>query len=227
MDTIGLENLLQNLCIEDALTKISTILSSQVIQQELVSLYADSQQECKRNNKLGMEIGMSREKDLIAVMKEYLGDDVEYNIDNTCCEDVIVLKEKISIKHCSGKRGKCSIKVKWTSDNIQAKHYIDKVLTNIEEHCNHLIIVFISPPIIEIIGISKTSIIRAIQELQEDAFVAKIGINNRGIEYSKTFMNKILHQPFFSITISDVLFTVGMCPIEKRRALLHTRRQNV
>lgn len=230
MDIINLSNQLEYLHVDNnihPLEKIGNMLSSAIAQRELVSLYADSQQECQRNKKLGMEVGMSREKDLIAIMKEYLGDEVEFSINNHCCEDVLVLNQKISIKHCSVKRGKGLIKIKWTSDNTQAANYINNVLDNVDEHCHHMIIVYISQPTIEIVGISRTTIANAIKELQQDAFVSRTGTNNRGIEYSKKMMDRMLQQPYFVITIDNVSFNTGMCPIEKRRALIHTRRQNM
>ena len=57
---------------------------------------------------------MSREKDQGAVLRMYLGNKINLQIDNALSEDYVVGEARISAKHITGKVGN-SVKVKWTS----------------------------------------------------------------------------------------------------------------
>lgn len=65
-----------------------------------------------------------------------------------------------------------------------------------------------------------------IKTLGRSAFIARVGTNNRGVEYSKEMVKQMLDNPDFDIHISNVSFDVGLNPIEKRKALITARRQN-
>jgi len=71
--------------IED-LETIKSILENKEAQKGLIALYTQSQSECTRNKRCGMEVGMSREKDQGAVLKLFLGSRINLDIDNTLPE---------------------------------------------------------------------------------------------------------------------------------------------
>ena len=84
------KNIIKNdLKISD-LDLLKTTLEIKSFQKGLLQLYANSQIEHTRNNKIGMEIGMSREKDLISSLKYFLPDNIISDIDNTLPEDFLL-----------------------------------------------------------------------------------------------------------------------------------------
>jgi hypothetical protein len=103
----------------------------------LISLYQSSQTECSRSSGLTPEIGSSRERDLIASFVSNSKLNVKYDIPNEKVEDVIINKNKISIKHSSNKKtSQSGIKVIWTVD-IEKRN---KFLKNFMFTCDLIII---------------------------------------------------------------------------------------
>ena len=85
--------------------------------RKLIHLYYLSENECKRNNRLTPDIGVSREKDLISYFKYVYPTLVEEDIDNEMEEDLVFNHNKISLKHSSNlRRSSDSIKVIWTEN---------------------------------------------------------------------------------------------------------------
>ncbi|MFX1536017.1 MAG: ThaI family type II restriction endonuclease, partial [Promethearchaeota archaeon] len=78
--------------------------------------------ECSRDGKIGMEVGSTREKILIALLIKYFGESrVITTIPITEPEtDVIVDSTPISIKTITGKGG---VKVSWTVDAPSAEAF--------------------------------------------------------------------------------------------------------
>ena len=64
----------------EALDLIKEVYENEEAQRGLVNLYSQSQAECTRNGMCGMEIGMSREKDQGSVLKLFLQDNINLNI---------------------------------------------------------------------------------------------------------------------------------------------------
>jgi len=209
--------------------RICDVLSEPVAQRDLIGLYSDSQAEFTKNGGLTMEIGMSRERDLLAVLKEHIGEELKTDIDNSLVEDCVYGTARISIKHVSNKIGAGSVKAKWTSDSGQATAYMNKMLELNPETYTHIMIVYIDTKTggvttITAVFITDRAIMNIVDELKADAFVSKAGTNNRGVEYSRSMITKMLERSAFKVQIDRVSLTNGMNPIDRRRALIHQRR---
>lgn len=95
----------------------------QLVREKLPYLYQIAEIECSRDGKIGMEVGSTREKILIALLIEYFGKSrVLTSIPITEPEtDVIVDDILISIKTITGKGG---VKVSWTVDAPSAMDFV-------------------------------------------------------------------------------------------------------
>lgn len=94
------------------------------VKGKLPYLFQIAEIECSRNGKIGMEVGSTREKILIALLIDYFGENqVTTSIPITEPEtDVIVDSSNISIKTITGKGG---VKVSWTVDAKSAQDFAD------------------------------------------------------------------------------------------------------
>jgi hypothetical protein len=189
-------------------------------QKALITLYTDSQAECKRNGICGMEIGMAREKDQCAVLKLFLGDSIRLDIDNSLTEDFLVGKEKVSSKHSSSKVGS-PVKIKWTSADTSVKEAIQVMIDADDSYYPHLLLTYmnVKEKTITAFCISAYQNAAVIKELKMDAFTVPKG-NSRGIEYSRMAMKKLLTKPYFKVLIKDADIGNGIDPIERRIQIL-------
>jgi len=205
----------------NALTVIKEVLSKPFTQSALVRLYSDSQSECTRNGKCGMEIGMSREKDQGAILKYFLGDSVNLDIDNSLPEDYLVLGEKISAKHSQGKVG-TAVKAKWTVAGESAKDAIKSMIEADDSYYPHLLLTYIDIDYKKISFVSITSEHNrnTIKTLGEKAFnLPSSTANSRGIPYSTAAMKELMKNVYFKIDI-DADLKGGEDPIQKRMNLI-------
>lgn len=94
------------------------------VKEKLPYLFQIAEVECSRDGKIGMEVGSTREKILIALLIDYFGENhVTTSIPITEPEtDVIVDSLNISIKTITGKGG---VKVSWTVDAKSAQDFVD------------------------------------------------------------------------------------------------------
>jgi hypothetical protein len=198
------------------LDQLEEVLNNKMVQNALVVLYSQSQAECTKNGVCGMEIGMSREKDLCAVLKMFLKDKINLDISNTLPEDLLIINEKVSIKHSSSKVG-TPIKAKWTSADISTQDDIKSIINADDSYYPHLLLIYIDTKLktITIICISSKQNRQIIKELKEDAFKIPKG-NSRGIEYSKKAMEQLLKNRYFTITIENADIKTGINPIDRR-----------
>lgn len=205
--------------IED-LETLKSILENKEAQRGLIELYRQSQTECTRNGRCGMEVGMSREKDLGALLKHFLNDKIKLDIDNELPEDYIVGNSKISAKHSGSKVGS-PVKAKWTSADTSVKEAIEEIINEEDSYYPHLLLTYldIDNKKITIICISSEENKNIIKNLKNEAFTIPKG-NSRGIEYSKKAMNELMKKIYFKIEISDVELKNGINPIERRIQLL-------
>jgi hypothetical protein len=211
---------MQRLQAEQALKLIKDTLSKPSVQRALIRLYSDSQSECTRNGKCGMEIGMSREKDLGAVLKYQLQDSVDLDIDNRLPEDCVVLKEIISVKHSQCKLGS-AVKAKWTVAGESANDAIKSMIEAEDSYYPHLLIAYID------IGAKKISFVcitsennrNTIKSLGKDAFKIPKG-NSRGIEYSTAAMKELMKKVHFQVDILNADLKGGEDPIQKRMNII-------
>jgi hypothetical protein len=201
--------------IED-LEMLKKVLENKEAQRGLIALYAESQSECTRNGACGMEVGMAREKDLAALLKHFLKDIMNYDIDNKLIEDYIIGLSKISAKHSGGKVGS-AVKAKWTSADISAKEAVEKMINAEDSYYTNLLIIYLNSKSnkITIICISSEVNKTVIQSLKHDAFTIPKG-NSRGIEYSTKAMTELLKSIYFKIEIHDVDLKGGRNAIERR-----------
>jgi hypothetical protein len=136
-------------------------------------------------------------------------------------EDLRIGGEKFSIKHISTAVGAStgSIKVKWTSDNIQAKKLIEDSHSVSDQH---MLIVYWdnNKNNVTILGIEQETIKNGVSRYHETAFHIRPGTNNRGVQFSRKMLDFILKDPAFSITIPDVHLNAGSSedPIQRRCA---------
>lgn len=202
------------------LDRLHMVLENKNAQQGLITLYSLSQTECTRNGVCGMEVGMSREKDQGAVLKLFLGDDINLDIDNNLPEDYIMGKEKISAKHTSSKVGS-TVKAKWTSADVSAKDAIHSMIHAEDSYYPHLLLTYLDTKCntITIICISSEHNKQVIKELGENAFSIPKG-NSRGIEYSRQAMKALFQHIYFRVEIPHANLKGGMNPIERRMNLL-------
>lgn len=190
-------------------------------QKALKLLYSDSQKEHKRNGKICMEIGMSREKDQGAVLKHYLGDQINLDLDNDLPADMEVLGKGVSAKH-SGSRVGTTIKAKWTSADKSAEEAIQAMIDAPDSYYPHLLLTYIDVKTkkITIVCIPSEQNKRIIKMLGKDAFSRPSG-NSRGIEYSGLAMKELMAHAYFKIEMSDAdLETTGLDPIQRRLNIL-------
>jgi hypothetical protein len=204
----------------DDLEMLKNVLENKEAQRGLVSLYMQSQSECTRNGACGMEVGMSREKDQGAILKLFLNDKINLDIDNTLPEDYIVGTSKISAKHSSSKVGS-PVKAKWTSADTSVKEAIEQMINAEDSYYPHLLLTYfdMQNKKITILCISSEENRNTIKTLKEDAFKIPKG-NSRGIEYSKAAMNQLLKKIYFQIDILNVDLKSGANPIDRRIELL-------
>lgn len=199
---------------------LQKVLQSKEAQRGLISLYADSQVECTRNGACGMEIGMAREKDLCAVLKYFLKDTIQLEIQNSLPEDFLISGEKVSVKHSQSKVG-AAVKAKWTSADKSVESDIKAMIEAPDEYYPHLLLIYLSVPEkkITIVCISKEKNKEVIQNLREEAFKVPKG-NSRGIEYSSKAMKSLMKDPVFQISMENCNLLGGMNPIDKRMQFL-------
>jgi hypothetical protein len=202
------------------LDMLHAVLQNPEAQKALITLYADSQAECKRNGMCGMEIGMAREKDQCAVLKLFLGDMIRLDIDNSLTEDFLINNEKVSSKHSSSKVGS-PVKIKWTSADTSVKQAIQDLIDGPDASYPHLLLTYlgVKEKTITIVCCSAQANRNVIKELGTDAFTVPKG-NSRGIEYSRKAMKKLCEKPYFKVVIKEADINSGLDPIQRRMNIL-------
>lgn len=204
------------------LDRIAEVLSNPAAQRDLITLYSDSQSECQRNGKCTMEIGSSREKDLLAVLKRYIGAGIKTDLDNALVEDFCYNDQRISIKHSSDIVGAGNIKAKWTSDGEQADAFIRGMLELKADHYTHILLVYInvSKKQIDAIMISASTVLDIVRSLGLAAFKSSKGTNNRGVEYSRKTLQECVKRAYFHVKMVDADVKTDIDPIDRRVARL-------
>ena len=223
-----------------ALNLLQKVFVLEQAQQGLAVLYADSQKECTRNGKKGMEIGMSREKDMCALLKLFLGAKICLDIDNDLTEDFTIVAEllrkfrmegshtdemssvpkpgtpvrKVSIKHITGALG-TPVKIKWTSADKSVEDTLAEIIAAPDDYYPDLLLVYFTSNSISIRCITAEQNSLAIRNLGRAAFKVPSG-NSRGIEYSSTAMSLLMKNTYFEVNMTNVDLTTGIDPIERR-----------
>ncbi len=204
------------------LDRIAEVLSNPAAQRDLITLYSDSQSECQRNGKCTMEIGSSREKDLLAVLKRYIGAGIKTDLDNALVEDCCYNDQRISIKHSSGAVGSGNVKWKWTADSAQADAFIREMLALDPKHFTHILLVYINveKKRIDAVMVSASTVLDIVRTLGAEAFKSVAGTNNRGISFSTKILQQFMKRAYFHVKMTDVSVETDMDPIDRRIARL-------
>jgi len=202
------------------LERLKAALSNREFQRGVISLYGASQVECTRNSKCGMEIGMSREKDLGAGLKYFLGDSVNLDIDNELPQDFVIDRENISAKHSQNKVGS-PVKAKWTSADTPVQDAVKAMIEADDSYYPHLLLSYIDlkGKVIEYVCITSTQNKEVIKTLGTEAFKIPKG-NSRGIEYSAKAMKELMKNTYFHIKVSNADLGGGIDPIQRRINIL-------
>lgn len=150
--------------------------------------------ESQRNGKIGMEVGSTREKILIALLMYKFGlDDVNANLPITEPEiDVIVKEEPLSIKTVTTKNGRWGngIKLVWSVDANTASnfksHYApscDMLLAQIQWNDTGFLYLF-----------SKQAQTEIMNRLGKDGYMKlpTPGTNARGVELTSSALNELV-----------------------------------
>jgi hypothetical protein len=206
----------------EELDLLRSVLEHKKAQEGLIQLYSQSQSECTRNGALGMEIGMAREKDQGAVLKLFLGDILNLDIDNELPEDFMIKEAKISAKHSSGKLGS-PVKAKWTSADTSVQEAVKKMIEAEDSYYPHLLLTYIdtATKTITFLCISAEHNRRIIKEMKEEAFTIPKG-NSRGIEYSRKAMKALMASLYFRVQIDHADVKGGVNPIDRRIQFLRS-----
>jgi len=169
-------------------------------------MYSVSQAEHKRAGKLTMSVGTSREKDLKYLLKHVLGSEFNGDLNDNLSEDFNYRKERFSIKHISDKAGSGGIKLKWTSDNKQAKAYINKMLDLNPNDYVHQLVVYIDTKSRKISFhlVLADTIMDGVRIFGVKAFSSLTGNNNRGIEFTSQMRQYIFERTEFKIEIMNI-----------------------
>lgn len=219
-------SLLSHITMSTTFDLLAGVLRNPEAQSLLVKCYAASQAEHIRNDKLGMEVGNAREKDLVAVLTHYLGDALEYNIDNDLTEDFRIQGRRISVKHITidskTKEIHGTCKCKWTADVQKAEQYIAEMRKRNPETFTDILFCFINPVRRTIAYVlTPSEVVQAgVESLDEKAFVSRSGTNNRGVEFSKEMMAYMCTHAYFTEILREVDLTGGIDPIRRRLLMI-------
>jgi hypothetical protein len=109
------------------------------VKSKLPALFLIANKECSKNNKLGMEVGTTREKIIIALLIHLFGS--TNAIPNNITEqelDVTFFGERFSIKTFSTKTSStvAEVKVSWTADTQSASNFYN----NYSPSCHMLLV---------------------------------------------------------------------------------------
>lgn len=141
---------------------------------------------------VGQEVGVLREKILVAFLRRALGDmHIELPRANTSMRDVLVFGKPLEIKTAT-RSGK--VKVKWTADTLSAQRDIESF-----EFTSDLLLVRIwwGEERDSLFHIPVEALADVADGLEPGSYIAgAAGTNNRGIEFDSSFLNRAENHPF-------------------------------
>lgn len=199
-------------------TDICRLFKHKRVQKDYIHLLRKSQTECQRDGKTTMEVGIHRERDLIAILCKYMGrENIRWDIPNSISADVLVKNKPVSIKHKMPSKHSESIssfKVKWTANATIAKQHVRDCLEN--EWEEYIIVSEIYPNEICMYFICPSQINTAMKIFKDNTFKAISETNNgRGIEFSENMLN-LLKYGSMSVRFKADIFSNLNDPIEDR-----------
>ena len=161
------------------------------IQSKLPYLFQLAEVDNSRDGKLGMEIGSTRERIIIALLIHKFGEE-NVKTDNAITQtevDVIAFDNAISIKTITGKRIN-GIKLIWTVDSIKAKLFT----TEYYPGCDMILVHINWGGIGYFYYIPQIVQIETLTSLGRDRYfnLPKQGTNPRGVEMSRAAIDEIV-----------------------------------
>ena len=163
------------------------------IEKYLPKFFQIAEIDSSRDNKIGMEVGVVREKIIISLFIKLFGKkNVDTNIKTTEKElDVKCFNENISIKTITGFKGP---KLIWTVDSNQAKIFTK----NYSPKCSIILVIIDWDQKTEWGGLYYIPIsvqIKILKQMKEEYFkLPKINTNPRGVEMSAIALKKIINE---------------------------------
>ena len=176
------------------------------ISVKLPMLFAIAEAESKRGGKIGMEVGVMRERILVSMFRHYFGpDNVNSDLPTTEPEtDVVVCDISISIKtitYTSQEFRGSGVKIVWTVDKDSVDEFVktykpsaDLLFSDISWNHTNRGLFYIPQSVQEY---TQT-------RLGSEGYVKRhrLGTNPRGVEYSREAMHMMLnHQDTMSMKI--------------------------
>jgi hypothetical protein len=197
----------------DKLLKDDKIISK--IKKKLPKLFQIANIESSRAGKVGMEVGVLREKIIVALLLYVYGENnVETEIPTTEPEtDVIVLGNPISIKTKQGTITS-GIKMAWTPDTNSAATFLQTYSPKTD-------IIFVHINWGKMGGfyfLPKTVQQQIIKTIGKENYVKlpKEGTNNRGVEFSAMAINKLIeHKNSLKIEIDWQEEKIDFCVFDR------------
>lgn len=166
--------------------------SVSVIKAKLPKLFYLAELDNSRNGKLGMEVGSTREKILIALLMYHFGaDNVDPKIPITEAEiDVFVKSQPLSIKTVTAKK-LSGVKLIWTVDYKKVEEFV----TTYNPSCDMMLAQINWGGIGNLYLFSKDEQIDVLQKLGRDTYmkVPKQGTNPRGVELSAVALDNLVN----------------------------------
>lgn len=167
------------------------------IQRKLPNLFAIADKECQRAGKVGMEVGSTRERIVVALLIYKFGEEkVSTNIPITESEvDVKLCGYPISIKSITGNGG---IKAVWTVDMVSSRNFLktysptcDIILVKIQRESNKILDRNSAGGLFWIpLDVQKKTL--TIMGNENYLKLPTGGTNPRGVEFSKNAMSTLL-----------------------------------
>jgi len=184
------------------------------IESKLPRLFQIAQIEASRGGKTGMEVGVTREKILVALLISiYGGENVNTDVDTTKSEiDAYLFNKPISIKTVTGNG--TGVKAVWTVDQDSARRFADTykpecdiLLTTIKwGHSGGLHYIPIE---------AQTDVLQSMR-IDDYLKLPKAGTNPRGVEFSAQGMSLLMsHQLSKKISIRWIWSQIDYNPYKR------------
>ena len=173
--------------------KLEKYNALEYVKKHLKNLFQIAEIDSSRDGKIGMEVGVVREKIIVSLLIKVFGrKNVDTDIKTTESElDVKCFGEEISIKTITGFKGS---KLSWTVDSNQAKKFVE----NYFPKCSIILVIIDWHDKTNKGGfyyIPQNTQIAILKRLKNDYFkLPKEGTNSRGVEMSKKALEFILNE---------------------------------
>jgi len=185
------------------------------IQKRLPELFYIAELECSRAGKVGMEVGSTREKIIIALLIYRFGkENIRSDISITEPEiDVIAFNYPISIKSITGNK-LLGVKLIWTVDPEQAYRFSQIY----SPHCDILLVQVNWNNIGGLFYFTRAAQIETLNSIGRERYIKlpKVGTNPRGVEISAYALYILVNHPTtFKIPINWIREKIDYDPYDR------------